>query len=278
MAISVQDIKELRELTGAGLSEVKKALTEANGDKEEAIKIIRLAGLSKLSKREDRSTSNGLVLAKVVNKDGGQEGVMIELNSETDFVAKAPKFVAAAEEILEAAVASTADTLEELLAAPAGDGTVKDAVDAIGALFAEHIVLSKVVRLAGEHVSSYLHYSSADLPPQVGVLVSTDAAAAEVGHDVALHIAAYNPDFLDRESVPAEAVAKERETLIEMTRNEGKPEHIIEKIVDGRMGSFYKDNCLLDQDFAKDPKQTVGAIVKATGGKVVGFARFHVGA
>ena len=208
MAISMQDIKELRELTGAGLMEVKKALEEANGDKEAAVKAIRLAGKKSLAKREDRSTANGLVMAKVLDTADGQAGVMVELNSETDFVGKSPKFVEAAEEIK---------------------------VEEIGALFSENIVLGKVTRIDGEAVTSYLHYSSADLPAQVGVLVATDKAGADVAHDIALHIAAYDPRFIDREEVPQAELDKERETLREMTLKEGKPEKIVDKIVEGRM-------------------------------------------
>ena len=261
MAISMQDIKELRELTGAGLMEVKKALEEANGDKEAAVKAIRLAGKKSLAKREDRSTANGLVTAKVLDTADGQAGVMVELNSETDFVGKSPKFVEAAEEIMQALVDSGVSTREELLAAKCGEGTVKEKVEEIGALFSENIVLGKVTRIEGE----------------VGVLVATDKAGADVAHDIALHIAAYDPRFIDREEVPQAELDKERETLREMTLKEGKPEKIVDKIVEGRMGSFYKDNCLLDQDFAKDPKKSVGQIVKASGGKVTAFARFHVG-
>ena len=135
-----------------------------------------------------------------------------------------------------------------------------------------------LARVEGEAVSSYLHYSNKDLPAQVGVLVATDKAAAEVAHDVALHIAAYQPAYLDRDEVPAEVVEKERATLEDLTRSEGKPEKIIGKIVEGRLGAFYKEICLVDQDFARDPSTTVGKVVSATGGKVTGFARFHVGA
>lgn len=278
MAVSLKDIKELRELTGAGLADVKKALEEADGNKEEAMKAIRMAGQKSLAKREDRSTSNGLVMAKVADTDQGQEGVMFELKSETDFVAKSPKFVEAAEKIMEVALATDAADTDSLLKAASDGPTVQEIVDEAGALFHEHIVLGKVVRIAGGAVSSYLHKSSADLPPQVGVLVATDKTGESVAHDIALHIAAYDPDYLDRDDVPEEAVNKERETLAEMTRAEGKPEKIIDKIVEGRMGSFYKQYCLLEQDFAKDPKKSVREVVNSSGGKVEAFARFHVGA
>lgn len=276
---NTKDIKELRELTGAGMMDVKKALDEANGDRDEAIKIIRLAGQKSLAKREDRSAAAGLVAAQVDDTDNGQVGVLVEVNSETDFVAKNDKFVAFAESVLAAAVESKATTLEELLAAKTPEGvTVKEAQDEMAALVGEKVVVNRIARLEGEAVASYLHYSNKDLPAQAGVLVATDKAAAEVAHDVALHIAAYQPQYLDRDEVPAEVVDKERATLEELTRSEGKPEKIISRIVEGRLGSFYKEICLVDQDFARDPSLTVGKVVSATGGRVSGFARFHVGA
>lgn len=275
---TMADIKALRELTGAGMMDVKKALEEANGDKDEAVKIIRLAGQKSLSKREDRAAAAGLVLASVADGDAGQVGTMVEVNSETDFVAKNQKFIDFGQQVLDAAVAAGAANLEQLLAAPCGDGTVKDATDQMAALVGEKIVIGNVARVEGEAVSAYLHRSNKDLPPQVGVLVATDKAGAEAGHDVALHIAAYSPDYLDRTQIPAEVADKERATLEELTRSEGKPEKIIPKIVEGRMNAFYKENCLVDQDFARDPSMTVGKFVSNSGGKVTAFARFHVGA
>ncbi|MDU0968689.1 MAG: translation elongation factor Ts [Actinomycetaceae bacterium] len=276
---TTKDIKELRELTGAGMMDVKKALDEANGDRDEAIKIIRLAGQKSLAKREDRSAAAGLVLAQIEDTDNGQVGVLVEVNSETDFVAKNEKFVAFAEEVLAAAVASKASTLDELLAAKTADGkTVKEAQDAIAALVGEKIVVNRIARLEGEAVVEYLHYSNKDLPAQAGVLVACDKAAAEVAKDVAMHIAAYQPAYLDRTQVPEDVLAKERETLEELTRAEGKPEKIVGKIVDGRLNAFYKEVCLVDQAFARDPSKSVGKVVSATGGKVTDFARFHVGA
>ncbi len=269
------DVKALREQTGAGMMDVKKALDEANGDKDKAIEIIRLSGLKSLSKREGRTASAGLIAGRVVD---GTVGVMVEVNSETDFVAKNDKFIAFANTVLEAAIASGATDVDALLAAPAEDATVSDLVDNMGAVIGEKIMVRRVVRVEGEAVDLYLHQTSADLPAQVGVLVATDKAGAEVARDVAMHVAAFQPDYLDRDSVPADVLEKERETLTKLTISEGKPEHIAGKIVEGRMGAFYKDNCLVDQDFARDPSKTVGAVLKEAGAKVTEFVRFQVGA
>ncbi|MBV7364014.1 translation elongation factor Ts [Actinomycetaceae bacterium TAE3-ERU4] len=271
------DIKALREKTGAGLMDVKKALEEANGDMDKAVEVIRLKGIKSLSKREGRSASAGLVLVSIADEADGQVGVMVEVNSETDFVAKNEKFIEFANKVLAAAVESGATNVEELLSAPAAEGTVKDLVEGVASVIGEKIVVSRMARVAAPAVTSYLHHSNPDLPPQVGVLVGTDKPASEVAHDLALHIAAYQPDYLSREDVPEDVVSKERATLEELTRAEGKPEAALPKIVEGRMNGFYKENCLLDQAFAKDPKSTVGQIVEATGGKVVSFVRFHVG-
>ncbi|OKL49221.1 translation elongation factor Ts [Boudabousia marimammalium] len=272
------DIKALREQTGAGLLDVKKALDEAEGNKEKALEIIRLKGIKSLSKREGRAASAGLVLVHIADQDNGQVGIMVEVNSETDFVAKNEKFIEFADKVLAAAVESGAQSAEELLAAPAAEGTVKDMVDGVASVIGEKIVVSRIARVEAPAVTSYLHHSNPDLPPQVGVLVGTDEKAASVAHDIALHIAAYQPEYLDRDSVPADVIEKERTTLEELTRSEGKPEAALPKIVEGRMNGFFKENTLMDQAFAKDPKTTVGKIVEETGGQVVAFVRFHVGA
>lgn len=274
---SMQDLKDLREETGAGLADVKKALEEANGDREEALKIIRVKGLKSLSKREGRSAGAGLIAAKVTDTKGGQRGTMVEVNAETDFVVKTDKFIAMADKILDAAAASCAATVEELLAAKSADGTVKDTVDAVAAIIGEKLEVGNVRQVEGEAVDVYLHRSSQDLPPTVGVLVATDKAGADVAHDVAMHIAAYSPEYLSREDVPAAEVEKERATLTETTKAEGKPDAVVAKIVEGRMKGFYKDCVLLEQPFAKDPKTTVGKIVEASKGKVTAFARLQAG-
>ena len=268
------DVKALREQTGAGMMDVKKALTEADGDAEKALEIIRLKGLKSLSKREDRQASAGLLVAQV---DDGV-GVLVEVNSETDFVAKNQKFIDFANEVLAAAVASGASNLESLLASPMGDETVQDKLNSMAAVIGEKLEIRRVVRVEGENVDLYLHQTSPDLPPQVGVFVVTDAPGASVAHDIAMHIAAYMPAYLDRDAVPADVLEKERETLTKITLEEGKPEHIVGKIVEGRMEAYFKDNCLVDQAFARDPSKSVGKVLAEAGAKVTEFVRVHVGA
>lgn len=268
------DVKALREQTGAGMMDVKKALTEADGDAEKALEIIRLKGLKSLSKREGRQASAGLLAAQT----DGTVGVLVEVNSETDFVAKNQKFIDFSNEVLAAAVASKAADLDALLAAPMGEGTVKDRLDAFAAVIGEKLQIGRIVRVEGENVDLYLHQTNPDLPPQVGVFVVTDAAGKSVAHDIAMHVAAYMPAYLDRDSVPADVLDKERATLEKITLEEGKPANIVPKIVEGRLNAFYKDNCLVDQAFARDSSKSVGQVLKEAGAKVTNFVRVHVGA
>ena len=268
------DVKALREQTGAGMMDVKKALTEADGDAEKALEIIRLKGLKSLSKREGRQASAGLLAAQT----DGTVGVLVEVNSETDFVAKNQKFIDFSNEVLAAAVASGAADMDALLAAPMGEGTVKDRLDAFAAIIGEKLQVGRIVRVEGENVDLYLHQTNPDLPPQVGVFVVTDAAGKSVAHDIAMHVAAYMPAYLDRDSVPADVLDKERATLEKITLEEGKPANIVPKIVEGRLNAFYKDNCLVDQAFARDPSKSVGQVLKEAGATVTNFVRVHVGA
>ena len=268
------DVKALREQTGAGMMDVKKALTEANGDAEKALEIIRLKGLKSLSKREGRQASAGLLAAQT----DGTVGVLVEVNSETDFVAKNQKFIDFSNEVLAAAVASGAADLDALLAAPMGEGTVKDRLDAFAAIIGEKLQVGRIVRVEGENVDLYLHQTNPDLPPQVGVFVVTDAAGKSVAHDIAMHVAAYMPAYLDRDSVPADVLDKERATLEKITLEEGKPANIVPKIVEGRLNAFFKDNCLVDQAYARDPSKSVGQVLKEAGATVTNFVRVHVGA
>ena len=272
------DIKALRERTGAGMLDVKKALDEANGDSDKALEIIRVKGLKGVAKREGRAASEGLVTASVVDGPEGKVGVLVELNAETDFVAKNEKFLALAEKVLAAAVASGAADAEALLAAPTEGGTVSELVDESAATLGEKIVVRRVARVSGENVAVYLHKTAKDLPAQIGVIVASDAAAAEVADDVAKHIAAYSPLYLNREDVPEQTVADERRIAEEIARNEGKPEAALPKIVEGRLGGFFKDQVLLEQAYARDPKKSVGQVVTESGGNVTSFVRVRVGA
>ena len=277
---SVADIKALREKTGAGMLDVKNALEEAGGDSAKAEEIIRVKGLKGIGKREGRAASDGLVAATVVPlaSGDGEVGVLVEINSETDFVAKSGPFLALADRVLAAAVASGAADAEALVAADSDGVTVQAAVDEVQATLGEKIVVRRVARVAGEHVDVYLHKVNKDLPPQVGVLVATDAAGASVARDIATHVAAYSPAYLSRDEVPADVVERERHIAEETARNEGKPQAALAKIVDGRLVGYFKENVLLDQAFAKDPKKSVQQVLAEVGGTVTGFARFRVGA
>jgi elongation factor Ts len=276
------DIKALRERTGAGMMDVKKALDEADGDQDKALEIIRVKGLKGLAKREGRSTSDGLVAGKVVATESGQTGVLIELNSETDFVAKSAPFIELANTVLEAAVGLASDNLAVVLSASVGgkEGktTVQDSIDTLSATVGERLQLRRVGVVSGDEVSLYLHKTNPDLPPQVGVLLATDKAGAPVAHDIAMHIAAYSPTYLTREDVPADVVESERRIAEETSRAEGKPEKALPKIIEGRMNGFFKENVLVDQAYAKDSKQSVGQVLKSVDGKATGFVRFRVGA
>lgn len=268
------DVKALREKSGAGMMDCKGALDEANGDIEKAFELLRLKGLKGVSKREGRTTSNGLIVARV----SGGTGVLIELACETDFVAKAETFINLADGVADAIAAAGATDVESALAAKHGSQTVADAITDQAAILGEKVELRKVGSVSSDAVDAYMHRTSKDLPPQVGVLLAYSGADAETAHDVAVHIAAFSPIYLSREDVPAEIVAKEREIAEETARNEGKPEAALPKIVEGRVNGFFKETCLLDQDFAKDNKMSVAKVLDGAGLKVSGFLRYRVGA
>ncbi|AXH94896.1 translation elongation factor Ts [Ornithinimicrobium avium] len=267
------DIKTLRENTGAGMMDVKKALDEADGDLGKATEILRVKGLKGVTKREGRSASNGLVRTQV---DGGV-GTMVEINCETDFVAKNPKFGELADRILAQAVAVEAADAEALLASELDGTTVKDVLDDANATLGEKIEVRRVARLTGERVVSYLHKTMPDLPAQIGVLVATTGGDEQVARDIAMHVAAFSPSVLTREDIDAQTVENERRIAEETAREEGKPEQALPKIVEGRVNGFFKENVLVDQPFAKDAKKTVAQVAKEAGAEVTGFARFKVG-
>lgn len=272
---SLADIKALREQTGAGMLDVKNALEEADGDYDAALKIIRLKGLKSLSKREGREAEAGLIVAQ--KAEDGKSAVLVEVNSETDFVAKNDKFIEFANQVLAAAVASGATDVESLMNAEAAEGTVQELVDEMGAAVGEKVLISQVAVVEGDNVALYLHQTSRDLPAQVGVAVATNAAGAELAQDVAMHIAAYRPRWVSQDEVPADVVEQEKETLTELTLKEGKPEQVVPKIVEGRLGAFYKDNVLVNQDFARDPSVTVGQLLEEADATVTEFVRIQVG-
>ncbi|NDC19227.1 MAG: elongation factor Ts [Microbacteriaceae bacterium] len=268
------DVKTLRERSGAGMMDCKSALDEANGDVDKAMEVLRLKGLKGVTKREGRTTSNGIIIARVA----GNKGYLIELACETDFVAKAEKFVALGDLIADAIAAAGAETVEAGLAASVSGKTVGDAITDEAAIMGEKVELRKVHVVSDDNIDAYLHRTSKDLPPQVGVLLAFKGSDVETAHDVAVHIAAFSPTYLTSADVPQDIVDTERRIATETARNEGKPEAALEKIVEGRVKGFFKENCLLEQDFAKDNKLSVAKVLEQHGLTVSSFVRLRVGA
>ena len=271
---TIADIKALREQLGTGMVDTKKALEEADGDVEKAVEILRLKGAKGNAKRADRSTSEGLVVAR----ERSGKVTLVELACETDFVAKNDRFIALADKVADAAAAVAADSVEAALAAPAGAGTVETLISDEAAIIGEKVELRRVRTLSGDKFEIYLHKTSKDLPPQVGVVLAYTGEDAETARSIAQHISFANPSYLSRDEVPEEDVEKERQIVTEISRNEGKPEAALPKIVDGRVNAFFKQVSLLDQDYAKDNKQSVAQVAKDAGLTLTGFARFKVGA
>lgn len=272
---SAADVKVLRERLGAGMLDSRNALIEAEGDVDKAIEILRLKGQKGVAKREGRATSEGLVVAK----EHGGAATMIELACETDFVAKNEKFVALGEQVLEAAIAAEVSTLEGGLTAPGADGrSVEDMISELAAVLGEKIELRRLAHLTGDAFAIYLHKTSKDLPPQVGVVVAYTGADTETARNIAQHISFANPEYLTRDEVPEEAVANERKIVEEISRNEGKPDAALPKIIEGRLAAYFKQVSLLEQGYARDSKLSVAQVLADAGLVVTSFARFKVGA
>ena len=273
-AYTADKIKRLREATAAGMLDCKKALDEADGDYDKAMDLIRVKGLKGVTKREGRLTSNGAVVAKVE----GNLGIMLELNCETDFVAKGDRFVVLADELLLHLQNVQSTSVESFLATTMASGkTVSSVVDEANATLGERIEVRRIAVLKDSPVGIYLHRTSPDLPPQVGVLVQLTEDAAGVGKDIAQHIAAFAPQFVSREDVPAELIENERRIAHETAIAEGRPEASLMKIVEGRVTGFVKEVSLIEQAFAKDAKKTVKQILDEAGTAVKAFHRFRVG-
>lgn len=272
--VSLEDIKRLREQLGTGMVDTKNALEEAGGDVDKAIEILRLKGAKGNAKRADRSTSEGLVAAH----EGAGVAYLIELACETDFVAKNEKFVALADSVLNAIVAAGADSPESALAAPASGGTVASMIDDQAAIIGEKIELRRVAKIPGESFAIYLHKTNKDLPPQVGVVVAYTGSDAETARSIAQHISFADPLYLSRDDVPAEAVENERRIVEEISRGEGKPEASLPKIVEGRLGAYFKQVALLEQEYARDNKLQVKQVLDQAGLTVTAFQRYRVGA
>ena len=267
---SAADVKKLRDATGAGMMECKKALEEADGDYDKALEVLRVKGEAKAAKRAERSASNGLVAAA--------EGAMVELASETDFVAKNEQFQTLATDVVTAFAGSSATDADALLAPSPRDGkTVGESVEGLAVVIGEKLELRRAVKLDGQ-VATYLHRKAKDLPPQVGVLVQYEGGDHDAARTAAMQIAAMRPRYLTRDEVPAEVVETEKRVAEASAREEGKPEQALPKIIEGKVNGFYKTNVLLEQASVVDNKKTVKALLDEAGVTITGFAHFEVGA
>ncbi|MDY6808910.1 MAG: translation elongation factor Ts [Actinomycetota bacterium] len=265
------DVKRLRELTGSGMLDCKNALANNDGDFDKAVEDLRIKGAKDVGKRAERSTAEGLVAAK--------DGALVEINSETDFVAKNAEFQELADKIVAVAASAKATDIDSLKAAKLDDGTVDDAVQALSAKIGEKLELRRVAYYDGP-VAVYLHKRASDLPPAVGVLVSYTGEgddAAEAARGAAMQVAALRAKYATRDEVPADIVENERRIAEQTAKEEGKPEQALPKIVEGRVNGFYKDVVLLDQPSVQDSKKTVKALLDEAGVTVNGFTRFEVG-
>ncbi len=270
MSFTAADVKRLRDQTGAGMMDCKKALTEADGDFEKAAEVLRVKGMDKMKKRgETRQAKAGLIATA--------GGALVELNSETDFVAKNQEFVDAGQQIAQVSAEQGIDNADELKSAPLGGSTVGQVVEDLAVKIGEKIELGRVACFEGGTVS-YMHRRAADLPPTVGVLVEYDGEDAVAARGAAMQIAAMRPQFVSRDDVPEELVAKERAIAEATAREEGKPEQALPKIVEGRVNGFYKEVVLLEQPSVADGKKTVAKVLDEAGVTVRRFARFEVGA
>ncbi len=275
MAVSAADVKRLRELTQAGMMDCKKALEEADGDFEKAVEILRIHGAKGVTKRAERTASNGLVTSHI---EGSQHGVLLELNCETDFVAKTEPFQTMAANVSAfVAAKQPADVAELMSLEIEADKTIQALLDEANASMGEKIEIRRFARFADGYVTVYLHKHDPALPPSVGALVETDVENEEVAKNVAQHIAAMSPIYLSREDVPEDVLANERRIAEDTAREEGKPEQALPRIVEGRVNGYFKDVCLLEQPWVRDNKKTIGAYLKENGVTVTKFARFKVG-
>jgi elongation factor Ts len=271
MSISATMVKELRDASGAGMMDAKKALTETGGDMEAAIDWLRTKGLAKAAKKSGRTAAEGLIGVAV--KDG--VGVAVEVNSETDFVARNSDFQATVRAIAE--VATGCADLSELKGAPLDDTTVEEAVTAKIATIGENLHLRRMASVEGESIASYVHNAVADNLGKIGVLVALKGADSGIGKQIAMHIAATNPASLSEADLDPALVSREKAVLTEQARESGKPEGVIEKMIVGRMNKFFEEVTLLKQKFVINPDISVGQAAKDAGVEVVGFARLAVG-
>ncbi|HET9431051.1 MAG TPA: translation elongation factor Ts [Chitinophagaceae bacterium] len=275
VTISAQDINKLRQATGAGMMDCRKALTETNGDFEAAIDWLRKQGQKVAAKRSDREAKEGVVIAKTTPDN--KTGIVVCVSCETDFVSKNADFVAFGQSIADAAIANDVKSLDELMNTKAGTTTVTELVNEKLASIGEKIGVTKFERIDAPYVASYIHGAF-----RIGVLVGMSKASAEVGKDIAMQIAALNPVAVDAASVPADVIAREKDIIIEVMKQDpkmaGKPEEMLAKIAEGKMGAFFKEQTLTAQAFVKDASKSVADYLKESGDiKVVEFKRVALG-
>ncbi len=270
MAITAAEVKSLRDATGAGMMDSKRALEEAAGDFDKAVEVLRVTGAAKAAKRgAERTASAGLVASA--------GGAMVELRCETDFVAKSDSFIGLANEVVSAAERAKATDVDSLKRATLTDGQpVGEAIEALAAVIGEKLELGRVAYFQGQ-ATSYLHRRSSDLPPAVGVVVAFEGENEDAARRTAMQIAAMRPQFVSREEVPPGLVEKEREIAAAIAREEGKPEQALPRIVEGRLNGFFKDVVLLEQPSVQDNKLTVKAVLDNAGVTITKFVRFEVG-
>ncbi len=267
-------VKELRERTGSGMMECKKALVETNGDIEAAIEMMRKSGQAKAAKKAGRIAAEGVIVIKP--SEDGKTAAMVEVNCETDFVAKDDNFVSFADAVADRVLSSTAGTVEELMGLPLHEGeetTVDQAREALVAKIGENMTVRRFARITsgGGDLASYRHGS------RIGVVVEVEGGDAELGKDIAMHIAASRPVCVSADEVPAEMLEKEREIFRSQAQESGKPENIMDKIVEGRIRKYLSEITLLGQPFVKDPDVTVEKLLAGKGASVKQFQRFEVG-
>jgi elongation factor Ts len=267
--ITAADVKKLRDLTSAGMMECKRALTEADGDFDAAVEILRISGAAKAAKRgAERTASNGLVASR--------GGSLVEILCETDFVAKNADFQSLAESVVVAADEIGAESTEALAAARLPSGrTVAEAIQEMSGVIGEKLELGRVARLEGS-IATYMHRRSNDLPPQVGVLVAYEGSE-DTARAIGMQVAAMRPEYLTREDVPEDVVANERRIAEATAREEGKPAGALPKIVEGRVNGFFKDRVLLEQASVQDSKKSVKAYATENGATILGFVRIEIG-
>jgi len=270
MAVTASMVKELRQRTGAGMMECKKALVETNGDIEAAVEFLRKSGLAQADKKSSRIAAEGLVV--LASNEDNSEAVLVEVNSETDFVAKDDNFLTFAAAVAGNALTLSSDDVEALMASDLNGASLEIARQALVSKIGENVQVRRIARMNnGDNIGAYVHGG------RIGVLVELEGGNNDVARDIAMHIAALNPEFIDADDVPADVIEKEKQFLISQAADSGKPPEIIEKMITGRMRKHLASITLVGQDFVKDGDITVAKLLEQNGAKVKGFTRLAVG-